>query len=153
MGNDNSEIFVDDDWKRKAQEEKKKLAEQVEKKKESAETTKPEGLDSPHTEQTETPTTESPQGKIPPASFETLVSVFASQAMVALGMVKLPEGKTTVNLDSAKFNIDMLGIIEEKTKGNLTPEEKKLLDQTLHQLRLTFVQVASAQPGPVSPIT
>ena len=45
------------------------------------------------------------------------------------------------DLEAAKFNIDMLAMLEEKTKGNLSPEEAGLLEQTLHQLRMAFVQL------------
>ena len=50
-----------------------------------------------------------------------------------------------IDLPMAKFNIDMLGVVEEKTKGNLTDEEKEMLDSTLQQLRMAFVQVTQAQ--------
>lgn len=113
-------IFVDDDWKKRAEEEKKKLAEKIEGKKQ------------------ETP-------RLPSVDFYTLVSTFATQAMLALGVMQNPEDKdTNVNLDLARFNIDMLGLIEEKTRGNLTPEEKAFLEQTLYQLRMAFVKIKTS---------
>ena len=48
-----------------------------------------------------------------------------------------------VNLDMAKFNVDLLGVIEEKTKGNLSAEEQKMLDNALYEVRMRFVSVAS----------
>ena len=47
-----------------------------------------------------------------------------------------------VDLDLAKHHIDILGLLEEKTKGNLTDEEKKLLDQALYEVRMQYVQIA-----------
>ena len=51
-----------------------------------------------------------------------------------------------VDLEMGKYNIDMLGVIQEKTKDNLSDQESKLLEDTLHQLRMTFVQ-SSSQVG------
>jgi hypothetical protein len=81
--------------------------------------------------------------RLPPASFSLLVATFASQASVAFGHVANPiDGKTEVRLDLAKHAIDMLSIIEDKTKGNLAPEEAALLEAVLHQLRLAYVEAS-----------
>jgi len=78
--------------------------------------------------------------KLPPPSFSLLVATFGSQAMVALGQIPNPlDGKTEVRLDLAKHAIDMLVIIEEKTKGNLAPDEANILESVLHQLRMAYV--------------
>jgi hypothetical protein len=61
-------------------------------------------------------------------------------AMIYLGKVVHPAtGKIERNLDGARFSIDLLGMLEEKTRGNLTAEESKLLEQTLTNLRLNYV--------------
>ena len=120
-------IVVDDDWKAQARAEKEKLSEQVEQK------------------QAEQPTGETPTGprQLPPANFETLVSTLAAQTLMTLGGVEDPDTKKRyVDLELAQHHIDMLTIIEEKTKGNLTDDEKQLLDQALYELRMQFVQVA-----------
>src|SRR5205085_12628580 len=79
--------------------------------------------------------------KLPPPSFSLLVATFASQAMVAFGKVPDPiEGKTEVRLELARHAIDMLDILEQKTKGNLTADEAAMLEGILHQLRLDFVE-------------
>lgn len=79
--------------------------------------------------------------KLPPPSFSLLVATFASQAMVAFGKVPDPiEGKTEVRLEMARHAIDMLDILEQKTKGNLTPDEAAMLEGILHQLRLEFME-------------
>ena len=78
--------------------------------------------------------------KLPPPSFSLLVASLGSQAMIALGQVPNPlDGKTEVRLDLAKHAIEMLAILEQKTKGNLDADETKMLDSVLHQLRMAFL--------------
>jgi hypothetical protein len=92
----------------------------------------------------ESPETRSDLGKLPPPSFPLLIATYASQASVAFGHVANPiDGKTEVRLDLAKHAIDMLAIIEEKTKGNLTPDEVSMLENVLHQLRFQYLDAAS----------
>jgi len=80
--------------------------------------------------------------KIPPASFSFLVSTLGAQAAVALGMAPNPlTNKTEVQPELGKHAIDTLGILEEKTKGNLTGEESQLLEAVLHQLRMAYLQI------------
>jgi len=65
---------------------------------------------------------------------------FVTQVMIHLGEIENPlEGKKTVNLELAKYSIDMLDLIKEKTKGNLTPEEEKFLNGALYDLRMKFI--------------
>ena len=79
--------------------------------------------------------------KLPPPSFNLLVATFASQAAVAFGQVPNPiDGKTEVRIELGRHAIDMLDILEQKTKGNLTADEGKFLEDVLHQLRLAFVE-------------
>jgi hypothetical protein len=81
--------------------------------------------------------------KLPPPSFSLMVATFASQATVAFGHVPNPvDGKTEVRLDLAKHAIDMLVILDEKTKGNLSAGEAAMLESVLHQLRLAYVEAA-----------
>jgi hypothetical protein len=78
-------------------------------------------------------------GDFPVASLEMLLMTHHTQAVMALGMMPDPmSGETSANKDAAKFHIDMLSIIEEKTKGNLTSEEAESLSSILHQLRMAF---------------
>ena len=53
------------------------------------------------------------------------------------------QGEVQVDLDMAKHNVDMLGVIEEKTKGNLSDEEEKALSVALHEVRMLYVQCCS----------
>lgn len=79
--------------------------------------------------------------QLPPPSFSLLVATFASQAAVAFGQVPNPiDGKTEVRLELGRHAIDMLDILEQKTKGNLTPDEAQFLEHVLHQLRLGFLE-------------
>ena len=60
--------------------------------------------------------------------------------MAALGQLPDPiEGKPVVRKELAKFQIDMLAVLEEKTKGNLSAEESSMLTDVLHKLRMAFV--------------
>ena len=111
-------IQVDSDWKAEAQAEKEKLAAAQQE----------EGEKDPRA--------------LPPADFKGLMGVLASQAMMGLGMVQDPNGKgVMVDLEGSKFAIDLLAVIDEKTKGNLSDEEDKELTQLLTELRSRFVQI------------
>src|SRR5215831_17105196 len=89
----------------------------------------------------------SSETKLPPPSFQLLIATFASQATVAFGQVPNPiDGKTEVRLDLAKHAIDMLAIVEAKTRGNLTAEEDAMLGAVLHQLRMAYLEASSRNP-------
>lgn len=79
-------------------------------------------------------------GPIPEASLLILVINIATQAMMALGQIPDHlQGHVQVDLEVAKFHIDMLEILQEKTRGNLDAEESRYMEATLGQLRLAFV--------------
>ena len=78
--------------------------------------------------------------QLPPANFMVLLSTLATQAMASLGFIPDPStGKPNVNRPMAKHFIDMLAMLQEKTKGNLDEEETNHLRDALHQLRMTYV--------------
>lgn len=145
---DKPKIIVDDDWKAQAKAEKERLAKEVDHKADAA--TAKAGTAG---QQAAEPT--GPR-QLPPASLATLVGSLAAQTMLALGAVaERQSGKRYVDMDLAKHHIDTLVVLEEKTKNNLTDEEKKLLDQALYEVRMQYVQVAQAMtaggvmgPGP-----
>jgi hypothetical protein len=117
MSDESKRIIVDSDWKQQAQREKEQLAEQLEQHPREA----------------------------PPASFTELVNVLLMQVMVGLGMVGGPGGeRIPPNIEAAKHFIDLLEVLEQKTRNNLTPEEKKLLDQVLYEIRMMYVQLNAA---------
>ena len=82
-------------------------------------------------------------GSVPPeASFSFFVSTLALQASIFLGQIPNPAtNKKEKNLAQAKFLIDTLSIIKDKTKGNLTGEEDNLLENVLYELRMQYVAV------------
>ena len=122
-------IIVDEDWKSQVEAERETLRQQ-----ESS--TDPGAAEtSPRTDEQE----------LPPASFEVLVNQLAISAMVALGQLKeSEEAQPVIHLGMAKYHIDMLEMLQEKTKGNLTPPESRMVDDVLYQLRMIFVQVGNA---------
>ncbi|MBM4044928.1 MAG: DUF1844 domain-containing protein [Planctomycetes bacterium] len=77
---------------------------------------------------------------LPQPSFNLMVSGFATQALVALGEIQHPSGHTAQDLEMAKYSIDCLQVLEDKTKGNLTDGERKFLEATLYDLRMRYVR-------------
>jgi len=72
--------------------------------------------------------------------FISLILNFQTSCMIALGKIKNPfKNEITRNLQEAKHSIDMLEMLENKTRGNLTEDEKRLLQKTLTELRLNYV--------------
>ena len=87
--------------------------------------------------------------RVPPEGidFYTFVLSLGSSAFVHLGDAPHPEtGAAQVSLELAKQTIDILGMLQTKTKGNLTAEEERFLDNLLLDLRLRFVQKKSGTP-------
>jgi hypothetical protein len=86
---------------------------------------------------------------LPPATFEFLVFSLKMQAEMRLGLLKLGEGMDEeLNLPAARHTIDMLGMIAEKTKGNLSLDEQRLIENSLTELRFRFVQVSESAAKP-----
>lgn len=82
--------------------------------------------------------------------FIEFVMMNAQQASLCLGLIAHPStGKAEVNLQAARMFIDHLEIIHEKTRGNLTKDEEKILSSVLSELRMAFVQVSSGAAGHV----
>ncbi|MFQ5424568.1 MAG: DUF1844 domain-containing protein [Phycisphaerae bacterium] len=118
-------LQIDDDWKNQAAEEKEQLAREVE--------------------------DPSPRS-LPQADFTGLVNLLAMQVVVGLGGMAGHDGRRIPpNLELAKHHIDLLDVLDGKTAGHLDPDEKKLLDTTLHQLRMAYVEAASGGPPGAGP--
>ena len=84
---------------------------------------------------------------IPPANFLFLVESILMQAQIQLGLLNFGEpdesdAKPEPNLPLARHSIDLLGMLQEKTQGNLTVEEQRLLENGLTELRFRYVQIA-----------
>ena len=116
MSSDEPKIIVDDDWKSQVEKEKQQLQEEFE---------------------------SSPQAggeELPEASFALLLSTLGTQALAALGQLPDPEGKASpANKPVARHYIDLISVLEAKTAGNLDENEKAMLTNMLHQLRMVFV--------------
>jgi len=79
--------------------------------------------------------------RIPP-DFSGFILSLGTSALVHLGETVLPDQKTSgTNLPQAKEVIDLLSLLEEKTKGNLSKEESNLLSNLLYTLRMKFVEI------------
>lgn len=121
MADEAKKIIVDDDWKEQARREKERLAAQAQSQPEPA----ARGMRA--------------------SGFMEVVNVLVMQAMAGLGLLAGHGGeRIPPNLEAAKHFIDLLQVLDEKTKGNLSPEEKTALDQVLYEMRMTYVQMASA---------
>jgi len=84
-----------------------------------------------------------------PASFISLIMSLASNAAASLGMMPHPvTGETGVDLKTAKHWIDVLGMLEEKTKGNLNPQEEQMLEGLLADLRMQYVSFSGSDTPP-----
>jgi len=117
MEEEEKEKKIDQQWKEQAKEEKEKAASEQE------------------PEQT--------QG-LPEPDFLTFLSGMATQVLINLGLVDNPITKQKEkNLTAAKYTIDLIQILEEKTKGNLTDEEKKYFDTILYDLRMHYIKESS----------
>lgn len=117
---DKPKLHIDSDWKAEAQAEKERLAQKEEKTQAQRD-----------------------EHSLPEPSFQALVSVLASQAIMGLGAYADPKsGRVVIDLEGSRFSIDLLGVLEEKTKGNLSEQEALDLKQLLAELRSRFVQIA-----------
>ena len=118
---DDNKIHIDADWKAEAQADKEKLAA-----KEAESAGQPEGT---------------PKG-FPPADFKGLMGLLASQAIMGLGAMQDPDGRgLMIDLEGARYAIDMLVVLQEKTTGNLSDEESKELETIIPELRSRYVQI------------
>ncbi len=122
--NEEKKIIVDEDWKEQAKKEKEVLAEE---------------------EKIETEKTGQGQRRkpLPKGDFPSLVSMLVTQAFFSLGLIQFEgQDKREPDLHLAKYNIDMLETLEEKTKGNLDDTEQKALVSALNELRMAYVKVS-----------
>ena len=132
---DENKIIIDDDFKSQVAAEKEALKQEAE--------------EAPAADAGVDPTQAM---QMPPASFDLLVSTFATEALVALGQIPHPmTQEMSANPEHASYAIDMLAMLKEKTKGNLTDAEETTLIDVLHQLRMAFIAVKQMAPAPPTP--
>jgi hypothetical protein len=112
-------------------------------------TAKKEGEESPQPKmekREESPREEKPEqdASLPEITFPSLLLSLSTSALIQLGEIQDPVSKQTVkNLPLAKQTIDLIGMLKEKTKGNLTSDEEKLLENMLYELKLWYVKAVS----------
>jgi hypothetical protein len=97
------------------------------------------------------PAAESDEGELPgaedPASFASFMMSIASNAASSLGMMEHPvTRKREVDLELGKHWIDVLGMLQQKTRGNLLPQEQQILEGLLADLRMQYVSLTNAAP-------
>ena len=116
---DEPKIIVDSDWKEEARREKERLAEQE--------------------------SQDAAAGPLPEPSFLEIVNMIAMQAAISVGGYQHPGGETVPpDLAMGKHLIDLLEVLSNKTKGNLTDEEDKALSGVLYEIRMRYVQTSQA---------
>ena len=84
---------------------------------------------------------------LPPASFDFFVLSLKTQAEMSMGLLHFGEEKDRPKPDLriARHSIDLLAMIQEKTRGNLSYEEQRLIENSLTELRFRYVQVSETQ--------
>lgn len=84
--------------------------------------------------------------KAPPMDFATFCLSIGTTALVSLGIEPDPEtGERELDLELAKQNIEILDMLEDKTKGNLTEREKEIIQKLLYDLRMSYVRISRNQ--------
>jgi len=133
---DEKKLIIDEDWK--AQVEAEKAAAQRTGATHESPTTGKAAASLP------------PDFEMPPASWELLLTTLATEAMVSLGLIPHPAtGQPVVQRNHAKYVIDTIEMLRDKSKGNLSPHESQLTESLLHQLRMAYLGLdtaATAEP-------
>jgi len=116
--------------------------EDVKNKEAKDEPSKQEAKDEPSKQEAkDEPSKQEPQAPLPEINFATFIFSLNASALLHLGVMEDPAtGKKVKNLPVGKQTIDILGMIEEKTKGNLSKEEENLLKNILYDLRIIYVK-------------
>lgn len=157
---DKPRIIIDSDWKSQAHAEKERLAQQEEARRAAEANARPPvgaaipGGPAQHRAGAGMPASpgaspaagaqaeDVPEG-LPPPDFRTLVGSLVTQALMYMGAIPDPEtGRGIVAPEYARHYIDLLAMLESKTRGNLDAEESTELTEVLHELRMRFVKIA-----------
>ncbi|MBI2435111.1 MAG: DUF1844 domain-containing protein [Candidatus Hydrogenedentes bacterium] len=146
MPDEKPRVIIDEDWKAQVHREKEEAARKAaEAAKQPAGAPAGEAVSGAPARTHAAPEPESEdealEGEEGPveASFVTLVASLATQAMFALGVMAPPGARQVmINLDQAKFTIDTLDMLRQKTKGNLVPEEEGALREALAELQRLY---------------
>jgi hypothetical protein len=126
---------VDEDWKRRAQAEKELDAQKA--------------APAPAPAAAGAVPGAAPRADIRPhPMFRGLIESLASQALLYMGAMRDPMGQAHQDLQQAQTMIEMLGMIEEKTKGNLAKDEADMLKEVLDEVRMHYVRITQPPPPP-----
>lgn len=118
MTEEQPKIIVDSDWKEQAAREKEKLAAEA--------------------------APQQPQG-LPPADFVTHCASLATQAMIFVGAIANPmTGKADVDFEQARYVIDILTMLRDKTKGNLEQHEADTIESLVGELKMIWIQAQAS---------
>jgi hypothetical protein len=82
---------------------------------------------------------------LPPLDFTTFILSLSTSVLVSLGEIPGPDGEAGLDLPLARQTIDIIGMLRDKTRGNLSGEEERLLEQVLLDLRMKFVHAAGGK--------
>jgi Domain of unknown function (DUF1844) len=135
---DEKKLIIDEDWKS-----------QVEAEKEAAKSQPAKAAVSGAADAIDSEPGDSDDFEMPPASLEMLVSTLVTEAMIALGQIPHPAtGKSELRPHQAKYLIDTISVISEKTRGNIAAEEEQAFSNLLHQLRMAFVALTERTTKP-----
>lgn len=137
---DEKKIIIDEDWKSQVQAEKEAAAKsKPAAPAEASERAAPAQAGAEHVQ-------------MPPASLEMLLTMLATEALAALGQIPHPAtGQAHVDRSQAQYLIDLIGVLREKTKGNLDDRESQLIETLLHQLRMAFIETTGGSSMGPSP--
>ena len=88
------------------------------------------------------------QPAAPPAdgslNFSMFLQSLAQQALMQMGLIPWPHGQRELAIEQARDTIDIVELLKQKTKGNLTPQEQQLMDTVSYELKVSFVEVQQA---------
>jgi len=133
---DKPKLIIDSDWKSQAQAEKEKLAA---KEAEKAKAAPPSAIGGAPAGGGAT----GEKAQLPPADWQALLGTLVSQTLMYMGAYPDPEtGQAIVSLEYAKFHIDLLDVLLQKTTGNLTPQEESDLKNVVSELRMRYVELS-----------
>lgn len=142
------QLHVDSDWKAQAQAEREALA-LAEAERAAKQAAKPGTVGAAGAA--------AHPGEFAPPDIRSLIDMLAMQAVMYMGgMADKASGKAVFDPDYSRHMIDLLGVLEEKTRGNITPEEDQDLKMVLNELRMRYVelmklvanQAAAKDPAP-----
>jgi hypothetical protein len=132
MAGDDREIRIDSAWKEEVRRERERLRQEEERRRREAEAKEKAGGGQSETDR----------------YFMALTQSLAAQALMQLGQMENPmTGSRELDLQGARQTIEILGSLQRKTQGNLSAEEKEMLDGALHDLRMIYVERAGGAAG------